>query len=108
MSKPETESADTATAANIQRLESGYFDHMQSLREQIPVGEYIVESSTSKLALFAMLLTTVATLVLFPLTMFKSFSLVVIIMWLAVFVICSKVFYDRVIVPMEGAETWRD
>lgn len=108
MSKPETESSDTATAANIQRLESGYFDHMQSLRERVPVGEYVVESRTSKLALFAMLLATVVMLVLFPLTMFMEFSLVAIVVWLAVFVICSKVFYDRVIVPMEGAETWRD
>ena len=108
MSNTEPESSDAASAANIQRLESGYFDHMQSLREQVPVGEYVVESKTSRLALFAMLLTTVVTLFLFPLTMFKAFSLVVIVVWLAAFVFCSKLFYDRVIVPMEGAGTWRD
>ncbi|WP_129116331.1 hypothetical protein [Halegenticoccus tardaugens] len=108
MSNPETESSDTVTATNVQRLESGYFDHMQSLREQVPVGEYIVEPITSKLALLAMLVATVVMLVLFPLTMFRSFSLVVIVVWLVVFVICSKVFYERVIVPKEEAETWRD
>lgn len=108
MTKEETESADTVTAANIQRIESGYFDHMESLRTQIPVGEYIAESSTNNLSLLAMAGAALVMLALFPVTMFRGFSLLVILLWLGAFLLFAKVFYDRVIVPNEGAESWSD
>lgn len=97
-----------ATAMNVQRLESGYFDHMQSLREQIPVGEYLVRPETGRLALLAMALVTVALFVLFPFTMFYQFTFVVMLGYLAAMAVFGWVFYNRVIVPNEGPEEWRD
>lgn len=97
-----------ATVANIQRLESGYFDHMQSLRERIPVGQYMPQPRTGRLALLTMALVTLAFLVLFPLTMFYRFTGVVLLVYLAAFAALGWVFYDRVIVPNEGPEEWRD
>lgn len=102
-----TESSGT-TATNVQRLESGYFDHMQSLREQIPVGEYLVRPETGRLALLAMTLVTVALFLLFPFTMFYQFTFVVMLAYLAAMAAFGWVFYNRVIVPNEGPEEWRD
>lgn len=108
--KTSTESVEStgATVANIQRIERGYFDHMQSLRDRIPVGDYLVASETGRLALVAMAVISLAFLVLFPFTMFYQFSFVVVLLYMAAFAVFAWVFYDRVIVPNEGPEEWRD
>jgi fatty acid desaturase len=97
-----------ATVANVQRIERGYFDHMQSLRDRIPVGEYLVEPQTGRLALIAMAVVSVAFLVLFPVTMFYQFTPVVVLVFMVAFAAFAWVFYDRVMVPNEGPEEWRD
>lgn len=97
-----------ATVANIQRTESGYFDHMQSLRDHIPVGEYLVDEATNRLALITMAAISIGFVVLFPLTMFYQFSFVVVAVYMIVFAIIARVFYNKVIVPNEGPEDWRD
>lgn len=96
------------TVANIQRLESGYFAHMQSLRERIPVGDHLVDSQTGRLALIAMAGITIALFLVFPYTMFFGYTYVVVLIYLAAFIVFGKVFYDQVIRPNERAETWRD
>lgn len=108
MREEETEPTDTVTAANVQRIKGGYFEHMESLRSQVPVGEYIAESSTNKMSLLAMAGASLIMLVLFPVTMFRSFSLLVLLVWLVAFLLFGKVFYDRIIVPNEKTETWSD
>lgn len=102
------ESEPEVTVANIQRIESGYFDHMQSLRDRIPVAEYLIAPQTGRYALIAMVLISLGLLVLFPLTMFYQFTYIVVLVYLVAFVVIGKVFYDRVMVPNEGTTTWRD
>lgn len=97
-----------ATVANLQRIEQGYFDHMQSLRDRIPVGDYLVEPQTGRLALAAMALTSLAFIILFPVTMFYQFSPFVVTLYMAAFAGFAYVFYDRIMVPNEGPEEWRD
>jgi fatty acid desaturase len=96
------------TVANVQRIERGYFDHMQSLRDRIPVGEYLVKPQTGRLALVAMVMSSLAFLILFPLTMFYQFTPVVVTVYMVAFAAFAWVFYDRVLVPNEGPEEWRD
>lgn len=102
------ESEQNVTVANIQRLESGYFDHMQSLRDRIPVAEYLVAPETGRFALIAMVVISLGLLVLFPLTMFYQFTYVVIMLYLVAFVVIGKLFYDQVMIPNEETRTWRD
>lgn len=97
-----------ATVANLQRIERGYFDHMQSLRDRVPVGDYLVEQQTGRMALVAMAVATLAFIVLFPVTMFYQFTPFVITVYMAAFAVFAWVFYDRVMVPNEGPEEWRD
>lgn len=109
-----SETADEAdderavTVANIQRLESGYFEHMQSLREQVPVDEYMVTRGTGRWGLIAMVLLTLGLLVLFPFTMFYGFTYLVTLLYLIAFVIVGWAFYDRIVAPNEGTEEWRE
>lgn len=102
------DSERAVTVANIQRLESGYFDHMQSLRDRVPVANYLVEQETGQYSLIAMVLITVGLLVLFPLTMFYQYTFLVVLLYLIAFVILGKLFYDRVMIPNEETESWRD
>jgi len=81
---------------------------MQSLRERVPVGEYLVAPATGRLALAAMALVTLAFIVLFPLTMFYQFTFFVLLVYLGAFAAFGWFFYDRVMVPNEGPEAWRD
>lgn len=104
----ESDESSGATVANIQRTESGYFDHMESLRNRIPVGDYLVEQETGRLALVAMAVVSVVFLVLFPLTMFRQFSFVVVAVFMVVFAAAAQVFYNRVMLPNERPEEWRD
>jgi len=97
-----------ATVANIQRTESGYFDHMQSLRERIPVSDYLVEEETNRLALITMAAISIGFVVLFPLTMFYRFSFVVVAIYMVVFAIITRLFYNKIIIPNESPEEWRD
>jgi hypothetical protein len=97
-----------ATVANLQRIESGYFDHMQSLRERVPVGDYLVERQTGRLSLVAMALISLAFLVLFPFTMFQQFTPIVVTIYMAAFAGFAWLFYERVIVPNEEPNDWRD
>lgn len=108
MSEQTKDQTEATTVANIQRMESGYFDHLQSLREQVPVGEYIADPTTNRLALAAMALVSVTLLVAFPLTMFYSYTYLVIAVYLLAFVGFGKVFYDRVLVPHEDTDSWED
>jgi len=108
MSQEEQNQDPSTTVANIQRIESGYFDHMQSLRERVPVGEYLVEQQTGRWALVAMVLLSLGLLVLFPFTMFYQFTYLVTVVYLAAFIVVGKLFYDSVLVPNEAAETWSD
>jgi len=103
-----SDDSEVTTAANIQRMESGYFEHLQSLRDQVPVSQYLLEETTNRLALISMAVISVALLALFPLTMFRGFSYVVILAYLAAFVVFGKVFYDRVMVEYEDIEIWED
>ena len=103
-----TEQDPDTTVANIQRLESGYFAHMQSLRERIPVGKYLVEQQTGRLALAAMAAVTFALFVLFPFTMFQGYTYVMVWLYLATFVAFGWVFYNQVIEPNEKTDTWQD
>lgn len=103
-----SESAEVTTAANIQRIDSGYFDHLQSLRDQILVGQYLVEEETNRWALISMGVMSFALLALFPVTMFYGFSYLVILAYLAAFILFGKLFYDRLMVPYEDIETWED
>lgn len=97
-----------ATVANLQRTESGYFDHMQSLRERIPVGNYLVNPETGRLALATMALTSLVFLVMFPTTMFYQFTPLVVTVYMVAFAAFAWVFYQRIMVPNEGPEEWRD
>lgn len=112
--KPEDETTERTerdpdtTVANIQRLESGYFAHMESLRERIPVGQYLVERQTGQYALIAMAAVTVALFALFPFTMFQGYTYVVVLLYLGGFVAFGWVFYEQIIKPNEKTETWRD
>ena len=108
MSEQTEDPTETTTVANIQRMESGYFDHLQSLRERVPVGEYIADPETNRLALTSMVVVSAALLVLFPLTMFYSYTYLVIVVYLLAFVGFGKVFYDRVLIPHEETDTWED
>jgi len=103
-----TDEPDVTTAANIQRMDAGYFEHLQSLRDQVPVSEYLLEETTNRWALVSMGVISLGLLVLFPLTMFYGFTYLVILAYLAAFVAFGKVFYDRVMVPYENVETWED
>jgi len=105
-----TESVESsgATVANVQRIEHGYFDHMQSLRDRIPVGDYLVEPQTGRMALASMVLVSLAFLVLFPVTMFYQYTPFVITVFMAAFAVFAWVFYNRIIVPNEGPNEWRD
>lgn len=103
-----TERDSDTTVANIQRLESGYFAHMQSLRERIPVGQYLVEQQTGRLALVAMAVLALALFVLFPFTMFQGYTYIVVLFYLVAFVAFGWVFYEQVIEPNEKTDTWRD
>ncbi|MUW13679.1 hypothetical protein GJ633_02650 [Halorubrum sp. CBA1125] len=96
------------TAINVQRIESGYFDHLQSLRDQVPVGNYLISSRTMRWALISMAAVSVVFFVTFPLTMFIRFSPVVILVYMLAFVGFGWVFYDRVLEPNEGTEEWRE
>lgn len=99
---------EEVTVANIQRLESGYFDHMQSLRERIPVDDYLVTPETGRYALIAMVAITLGLLALFPVTMFYQYSYLVVVLYLVAFVVFGRVFYQRVMVVNEASEEWRD
>lgn len=105
-----TESVESsgATVANVQRIEHGYFDHMQSLRDRIPVDGYLVEPQTGRMALASMVLVSLAFLVLFPVTMFYQYTPFVITVFMAAFAVFAWVFYDRIIIPNEGPNEWRD
>ena len=108
MSEEQPSSDRAVTVANIQRLESGYFEHMESLRGQVPIDEYVVTRNTGRMGLLAMVLISLGLLVLFPFTMFYSYTYLVIVVYLAAFIVIGWVFYDRVMVPNEGTEEWRD
>lgn len=81
---------------------------MQSLRQRIPVGKYLVDRETGRFALIAMGVVSIAFLVLFPLTMFYRFSFVVVLLYMAAFAVAARAFYNQVMVPNEGPEEWRD
>lgn len=103
---PDSEKA--ATAINVQRLQTGYFNHLESLRSQIPVGNYLVSPETQRWALISMTAVSIAFLLLFPYTMFIQFTPVVILLYMAAFVGFCWIFYNRVIEPNEGIEEWRE
>ena len=102
------EEPEVTTAANIQRLDAGYFEHLQSLRDQVPVSEYLLEETTNRWALISMTAISLGLLVLFPLVMFRGFTYLVVLGFLGAFVVFGKLFYDRVMVPYEYIETWED
>lgn len=108
MSDQSVDSEQGATAINVQRLESGYFDHLESLRTQIPVGNYLISADTRRWALISMTVVSIIILISFPLVMFIQYTPVVILLYMIAFVGFCKVFYDRVIEPNEGTEEWRD
>ena len=105
-----TESVEStgATVKSLQRIEEGYFDHMQSLRDRVPVGDYLVDRQTGRLSLVAMALVSLGFLVFFPFTMFYQFTPVVITVYMAVFAALAWAFYRAIIVPNEGPEEWSD
>lgn len=108
MSDQTPEEEPAATAINVQRLESGYFDHLESLRSQVPVGNYLTSLRTMKLALLSMTAVSIIFLVTFPLTMFIRYSPVVIAVYMLAFIGFGWVFYENVIEPNEGTEDWRE
>lgn len=72
------------------------------------MSEYLLEETTNRWALISMAIISVGLLFLFPLTMFYGFSYLVILAYLAAFVVFGKVFYNRIMVPYEDIETWED
>lgn len=108
MSDEQSQSDRAVTVANIQRLEAGYFEHMESLRQQVPTDEYVVTRNTGRMGLLAMVLISLGLLVLFPLTMFYSYTYLVVVIYLVAFVVIGWVFYQRVMIPNEATEEWRD
>lgn len=108
MSDQTADSERPATAINVQRLESGYFAHLESLRSQIPVGEYLLSKTTMLWALLSMAVVSILIFILFPLTMFIQFSPIVTLLFMAAFAGFAYAFYERIIVPHEGSEEWRD
>lgn len=102
------EPVENVTVVNIQRIESGYFDHMQSLRDRVPVADYLNDDETSRYALFLMIGITIGLFILFPFTMFYGYTYLVTLVYLVAFVVIGKLFYDRIVVPNEGTETWRE
>jgi CBS domain containing-hemolysin-like protein len=96
------------TAINVQRLEAGYFAHLESLRNQIPVGSYLLTESTMRWALISMAVISVLIYILFPLTMFIAFTPVVTLVYMLAMIGFGWVFYERVVKPNEGPEAWRD
>lgn len=108
MSDQTADSERPATAINVQRLESGYFAHLESLRSQIPVGDYLLSKTTMLWALLSMVVVSVLIFILFPLTMFIAFSPIVTLLFMAAFAAFSYVFYERVVVPNEAPDEWRE
>jgi hypothetical protein len=108
MSDQTADGDQAATAINVQRLESGYFDHLESLRTQIPVGNYLIDGATQRWALVSMAVISLIFLVTFPFTMFIQYTPVVILLYMIAFVAFCRVFYDRVLEPNEGTEEWED
>lgn len=106
MSDQTADGEKATTAINVQRLQSGYFDHLQSLRSQIPVGNYLISPETKTWALISMAVVSLAFLVTFPYTMFIQFTPVVILVYMGAFVGFCWVFYERVMKPNEGTEEW--
>lgn len=108
MSDQNSDTEGPTTAINVQRLESGYFAHLESLRSQIHVGDYLVSETTMRWALVSMAVASVLLFILFPFTMFIQFTPVVTLLYILAFVGFAYVFYERIIVPNEDPEEWRD
>lgn len=108
MNDQDTESGEHVTALNVQRLESGYFAHLESLRSQIPVGDYLLTENTMRWALISMAVVSGLILVLFPITMYIQFTPVVTLLYMVAFAGFAHFFYKRVLLPNEGTEEWRD
>jgi hypothetical protein len=108
MSDQAADGDQAATAISVQRLESGYFDHLKSLRTQVPVGDYLIDRATQRWALVSMAVISLIFLVTFPFTMFIQYTPVVILLYMIAFVAFGWVFYDRVLEPNEGMEEWED
>jgi hypothetical protein len=106
MSKQTADEEQAATAINVQRLESGYFDHLQSLRSQVPVGNYLIDGQTQRWALISMAVVSLIFLVAFPVTMFIQYTPVVILIYMIALAAFGKVFYDRILQPNEATESW--
>lgn len=107
MSDQNTESSGT-TAINVQRLDAGYFAHLESLRNQIPVGNYLLSETSMRWALASMAIISILIYILFPFTMFIAFSPVVTLIYMLAMIAFGWLFYERVVKPNEGPEEWRD
>lgn len=102
------DSSEPVTVENIQRIEGGYFDHMQSLREQVPVAEYMLEPATNRWGVIFMAGIAVAIAILYPLTMYYQYTYLVTLLYMILFIVFGYIFYERVMKPNEGTETWSD
>jgi hypothetical protein len=96
------------TALNVQRLESGYFDHLGSLRDQIPIGDYLISEGTMRWSLISMATISIVLLVTFPFTMFVRFTPIVTLGYMLAFVGFGWIFYNNVLEPNEGTEEWKE
>jgi hypothetical protein len=108
MSDQTSDAERPTTAVNVQRLESGYFDHLESLRSQIHVGDYLVSETTMRWALVSMAVVSVLLFVLFPFTMYNQFTPVVTLVYMIAYAGFAYIFYERIMVPNEAPEEWRD
>ena len=108
MSDQTSDAERPTTAINVQRLESGYFDHLESLRNQIRVGDYLIAEKTMRWALVSMVVVSILLFILFPFTMYIQFTPVVTLLYMFAFAGFAYVFYKRIVVPNEAPEEWRD